>query len=116
MVELRPATAEDLRAFYGKAPPFTCRAVVGVVDGKPVGIGGIGYAGSYRAFFCDLKPEARRYKVAIVKAARVVLSMATGRTFAAASPDEPGAPRWLERMGFQRIGSGPAGQVYEWAP
>lgn len=108
----------DLEAFYGRPPDRTVRAIVGVVDGEIVGVGGVAYEGRVRGAFCDLRPEAKRHKIALHKAALRVLAMAqeTGvpQLVAVCTGDEPGAPRWLKRLGFRHVGSSSEGEVFVW--
>ena len=110
---LRPATAADLKAFYGDKPRPTVRAIVGVVDGVPLGVAGISYERGQLMLFSDLKPEGRKYRKAIVKAARMVLEMAKGIPILALA-EHPSSCRFLTRLGFTYIGSSPAGEVFRW--
>jgi hypothetical protein len=113
--QVRPATSEDLAAFLGGPPPYTCRAIVGELDGVPIGIGGIGYERGRAFVFCDLKPEARQFKRAIVKAALSVLEMSQCRgikPLAVADPEEPGSVRLLTWLGFRREGTTPGGDLF----
>ena len=114
---IRPATRADLDRFYGTGSlPVTVRAMVGLVDGEIVGCGGISEIDGILVAFCDFAPRARRYKLAIVKAASAVIAAAQAdgarHIYAEADPDEPGAVRWMTSLGFR-----PTGQprMYRWA-
>lgn len=102
---IRPATREDIIAFHGKPYPFTSRAVVGLVRGRRIAIGGVGDVDGRLFAFYAMKPSARRYKVSIVKAAAAVIEAvkADGAKFiwAIVDPKEPGSRRWVEAMGFK---------------
>jgi len=114
---IRPATRADLAAFYGPGKlPLTVRAVVGLVDGAVVGCGGISEIDGILVAFSDFRPTARRYKLAIVKAAAAVIAEAqrSGARFiyAEADPHEPGAERWMRALGFRPTGRA---RFYRWA-
>jgi hypothetical protein len=102
---IRPATRADLVAFYGQGKlPLTARAVVGLVDGKIVGCGGVTDVDGLQMAFCDVIPEARRYKLALVKAAAAIVAEVKAEArfiFAEADPNEPGAVRWITSLGFR---------------
>lgn len=113
-VVVRPATREDFAAFDGRTPEHTAWAVAGVVDGRVIGLGGFMRRQGWLFAFCDLTPEARKYKVTMVKTARRILDEArkSGRRYiyAIADPDEPGAERWLQSLGFEPVGEG----MFKW--
>jgi len=118
---IRPATAADLIAFYGRPPPASVRALVAILDGRPVGVGGLKYEGgadgeTLLVAFSDLRPELRAYPVAIMRAARRVVASMQGRpAIALADPAEPGAPAFLARLGFVHAASTAAGEIYRLA-
>lgn len=82
------------------------RAWVGEIDGRIIGMGGIASSHGRWFAFCDLKDEARKYKRAIVKAARTVMAdarqMDVAFVYAEADPEEPMSVRWLQSLGFER--------------
>jgi RimJ/RimL family protein N-acetyltransferase len=112
--EIRPATHADLVAFYGKPPSQTSRSWVGVVDGTVLAVFGLVYKrGRPAYFFSDLAPEARRYRIAIMRAARMMLDqMGQIPVPAFADPGIPAAGRFLERLGFRFIGEVDGQMVY----
>lgn len=104
-VTIRPATRRDLEKFYRTTDIRQSRiADVGVVRGRIIGCGGVAFVDGMAFVFLDLKPSARRYKVALVKAARGVIervrTSGTRIMYANLDPDEPGAERWVRSMGF----------------
>lgn len=112
--ELRPATAKDIAAFYGKPPRETVRAIVAELNGEPVGIAGIAHKNGCLVLFCDLKPEMRKFRKSIVKAGRQLMSMTKGRTVrSVADPNIPGSGRFLEAIGLKRVGPSRHGEVFE---
>jgi hypothetical protein len=102
---VRPATADDIAAFYGEDDPRpTVLAWAGEVDGKVLGIGGLAFAQGWWFGFCDISAEGRRYKVTIAKMARMIMAEAQARgiryVYADADANEPMAVRWLRSLGF----------------
>lgn len=107
-VILRPTRAEDFAQITGDALPFRVWAITGEIGNRVIGIGGLGYIpGGPVAMFAALRPEARRYKIALHKAGLRVLAMARQagirRAVAMADCDIEAASRWLLRLGFKPI-------------
>lgn len=109
-VELVPTVAADFVAVDGH-PNIRTRSVTAKIDGKVVGVGGIGYVqdGSV-VCFAFISEELRKHKMALHKAGLKVIADAKRdgikRLIAEASPHSA-AVRWLERYGFK-----PVGKVY----
>lgn len=124
MIEVRPATAADVRAYYEGEAPATLRAWVAVLDGEVVGIAGIAYGGLSRSrpapeAFSEFKPALAPHlgSAAVRRGIRRVVKMirqTRPRPIAIASPDHPGAPALLKRLGAVRIGTCEQGDVYQW--
>lgn len=109
------ATADHVRAFYGGPSPYSMRACVALLDDVPVAIGGIAYRSGILYAFMELKDEMRPYKFSIGKFARRLVGIFGGVPgMTIASPDEPTAPRLLEWLGFDYVGSCGDGEVYQW--
>jgi hypothetical protein len=111
MIEFRPATQEDAKAFLPGPLPSRVRAYVGVVDGEILGMGWLEPL-SVRAavLWLHMNEEAKKHPFTLHRAAiRMVglarkLSYRTLITFA--DTDEPKAERWLTRLGFKKTESG----------
>lgn len=119
-VESRPATREDIEVFYGRegASP-TVKAWIGLVDGEPAAIGGFRYEyGCVVAFFDIRSDRLRQAKIAIVKGAKAVMADARANgyrfVYAAMDPNEPTAPRFLTRLGFEQDNLDPS--LFVWRP
>lgn len=74
-VAWRPATAADIRAFYGQPVAQTLRAVVITVDGEPAGLIGLAADGPDQKFFSEEKPvlEQHRGSMAVLRALKHVM-------------------------------------------
>lgn len=107
-IEVRPATLGDLREFYerDKIDPST-NALIWLLNGKPIAVGGLVYEHGVVGVFLSLKDEARSFKHHIHRHARRFVQDALKRhkyIFARQEEDEPTAPKWLARLGFKNIG------------
>lgn len=113
MLEVVPATKELLTEYYGEPQDPRVRAFVALLDGKPIGVGGIAYRGQNLEVFSDLQPEMKRYKLTIYKVARKIRDILREKrlpAFAVANPDEPTADAFLRRIGFEKTDGG----LYLW--
>lgn len=120
---VRRATKADLEAFSDMENKPTLRAWVGDLDGEIIAIGGLAvFKGRYYAFI-DLKPEARQFKIHIMRSAKRMLAEAKRSgikyIYAECSPVEPKASAWLARLGFRLSHLGfkfdPTSQLYCWS-
>lgn len=109
-VELRPTIAADLPHVIGEPLPHRIRATTAMVDGKVIGVGGIGYRpdGTVVAFVARA-PGVAGYPVALHRAARMTLRAARASgiptILAEADPTVEAAERWLVRLGFVHVGT-----------
>lgn len=115
MIELRPATAEDLRAFAGGPAP-TAKAVAGVLDGAVVALGGLAFVDGKVVAFCNVTPSIRKYPVLIHRTALRVMADARRAghriIYAQPDPDEKNASKWLGRLGFKPVDEN--GTLWRW--
>lgn len=104
-VTVRPATRADIDAFSDMANKPSVRAWCAELDGRIVGLGGLALIGGRWFAFCDLREEARPYKMTLMRTARRLFAQARrdGIRFIYAQVDdtEPGAVAWLESLGFE---------------
>lgn len=113
--ELRLATAADVEAFYGHKPESTMRGYVAMLDGRPVGIGGITYKCGVLCAFSEIRDELRPYKVSIMKFGRKIVQLfGDAPGMAVASRDEPGSERFLTALGFEHVATLDEGELYRW--
>jgi hypothetical protein len=101
---VRPATREDIDAFSDMANKPTLKAWVGELDGRIIALGGFAFSKGRWFGFCDLEEDARRFKMTIGRAAKMILNEAKKQgirfIYAEADPQEPGAIRWMTSLGF----------------
>lgn len=110
MLASRPATRDDLIAFYGEAPRPTVRALVFEKDGEIVGIGGVKMEGGYFIAFSEIKAGAILGKQEIWRAAKEVARMISGLNVTVyAVPQSPASVPFMERLGFVS-----EGEAYRW--
>lgn len=117
-VTFRPTVAPDLMLITHEPLPHRIKAITAELDGKVVGLGGIGYRpdGTVIAF-AQFTDEMRKYPAAVHRAG--VLGMGIIRrsgapiVVAEAQPGNPAAERWLEHFGFVRTET-PHGVAFVW--
>ena len=106
----RPATAADIVAFYGKPWPTTLKAVVLVLDDKPVGVIGLSREGNHLKLFSDAAPELEPHmrSITVMRGLkRVMRWVEESHLPVVAVADNPPL---LEKLGFERL----EGDVYVW--
>ncbi len=86
--------------------PYRTRGIAGEIDGRLLGVGGLALLPNQTwAAYVHLHPEARRYPVALHKAALLTLTQARlhgiSRIVAYAEDGIEPAQRWLARLGFE---------------
>lgn len=107
-VQLRPATGADLAKLISGPLPYRVRATAAERAGELLGVGGLAYLPTGAvAVFLLLAPGARRYRVALHKAALRTIEdaerLGIKRLVALAEPGIEPAVRWLERLGFREM-------------
>lgn len=109
----RPATDADIAAFYGKPHSRTMRAWVMELAGRPIALGGVAYhRGRPWDMFSDIRPEAKKYPLAIVKAARSVLRSLNCPVVTMAGEEHAHSERLLLMLGFKALGH----RGFRWDP
>ena len=113
---IREATLDDVRAVSGFEHVPSVKAWAGEVDGRVVGVAGFAFYKGRWIGFCDLLPEARKYKMTLARGAIRAMKSAKESgirfVYAEASTDEPGAVRWMTSLGFEKDPRKPA--IYRW--
>lgn len=121
---VRPATAADLREYYGGDPPATVQAFAALLDGKVMGIMGIAYGGLSKArpvpeVFSESRSEFAPYRRSMpvlrgIKRLQRLILRTRPRPIAIADAFYPQSEELLQRLGAVRIGRCEQGEVYQW--
>lgn len=120
-VTVRPATGADFEAFDRPLPPFRVRAWAAEIDGRVIGLGGLGFPpGGPPLAWVDIDEEARGYPVALHKTGRAFMAyvreLGIPRVVATCDPQSEAANRWLRRLGFTDTGLlADDRKVYAWS-
>ena len=113
----RWATREDIEAFSPMRDKPTIRALCIEVDGQIVVLGGLAFSKSRWIMFCDVTNQGRKYKVALVKAAKRMIeearAMGIRYVYAADDPNETNSVRWMTSLGFKVDQRCPS--LYRWS-
>lgn len=104
-MNIRPATAEDLRAIDGTAPSRTCRALVAEESGRTLAVFGIYPMNTRYVMFSHATDEFRKNKRRVVAGIRAMRALIGSRPamplLAHADPDIKGSDVLLKHMGFE---------------
>lgn len=110
LVELKilPATPGLVQQFAGKAPPYTFRGHVGLLDGKVIGLGGIFYRDNLPVIFAEFTEGLeRRYRAAAFRFLEEQFDLWQGQLFAICDSNFASAPGLLDRLGFRPMAQEP---------
>lgn len=114
-VQIRKATVQDARKFYGQDPIYSFRGYVVELNGDIVGVAGIYFEDGKPIVFSEMKDPMRKHKKAIAKTCRLIMKMVDdlGRAaYAFACPTEPTSGYLLAKLGFKPTGMvGPHGDI-----
>ena len=123
-VEMRRATAADLREYYGGDPPATVKAFAALLDGKVMGVMGIAYGGLAHSrpapeAFSESRPEFAPHRKSMpvlraIKQLQAMIERTRPSPIAIADRRYPQSEELLQRLGAVRIGSCEQGEVYQW--
>ena len=105
-VTLRPATEADFLTMFGEPPEWRVRALAAEIEGRLVGLGGLGLMTPSETWVCFMRAtdEFRAHPVALHRAGLRMMDEARRlgirRLVALAEPGIAAAERWLSRFGF----------------
>lgn len=104
--EIRAASSTDVREWFGQVPG-TMQAVLLLVDGAPVAIGGMMRKSGFNVAFMDMKPEAHTVPLSVwrgsVRAMKDIIRKSRVPVYAKVSDVLETAPAFLKRLGFVPI-------------
>ena len=112
--DMRPATKDDIMNFYGEEPFTIPEALVGLLDGKPVVLGGVYHDEGCTIAFSSIKEEVRGMKKDIVKFTYHVMNLISEHKNVIAITDLniPGSGDFLKALGFKFGFTSEIGDVY----
>lgn len=111
MIEIIPATPEEVHKWYDGPPAYTMRGYIIRKDGEQLAIGGYFLHKGRRYMFSEAKEEMYKYKKTIMKAAKRAMKDVEGKTvYAIATEGMATAKRFIEHFGFECVN--PDKQIY----
>ena len=115
---IRPITADDLIAFYGKGMPKPGRGWAVDVNGKLAAIVGVTIMPTLMLAWSDIKPDVvASPRVVYETAVRLMIKirdLGYPVVYAVASHDIKTAPAFLKRLGWTHLESSARGEVFTW--
>lgn len=111
---IRPATQEDLTQWYGSLPAYTTRALVGVLNGEVIALGGVYRDNNAVVGIAGLKPPMRGRRKDIVRMIRATKELLQNYpvVLAFADRNEPTADGFIRHLGFDYVRPTPIGDLY----
>lgn len=117
-VEIRPITQADIIEMNGQPLRHTVQGWSIYKDNELAAICGVTFGRGVMIVFSDIKPDVVAPKVTIWRTALKLLDKIRGlnisTVYAVASPKWPGAPAFLERLGFEHVESSVRGEIFRW--
>ena len=113
---IRPATQEDVEAWYGVGQRKSLRAIVGVLDGEVIAIGGVYRDKEFMVGIAGLRKHMRHRKREAVLMAREGRKILQKYPFVVAFADknEPTADGLIKHFGFEYLRDTEFGRMYLW--
>ena len=115
---IRPASAEDILAFYGRRLPWRARALA-VTDAasRLIGLGGFSLQPHGLTVFMDVATgvDPARHKRVLIRAGRQVMQTARAMdrpVLACREADWPASANLLAHFGFEKISGEGAGEMW----
>ncbi|MGE0151781.1 MAG: hypothetical protein AB7R90_04135 [Reyranellaceae bacterium] len=123
-LEVRRATAADLRQYYGGDPPATVKAFAALLDGEVVGVAGIAFGGLARTrpapeVFSEFSPALAPHLTSMpvlraVKKLQAMITRTRPAPIAIADRRFPQSEDLLRRLGARHVDSCEQGEIYQW--
>lgn len=117
-ITFEPATALTVLAYYGGPAPFSLKGYVAMLDGQPVGIGGVYWLAGKPVAFSECKPEMETRLKDKARAVRLLKkNIKAYKMPVLAIATEPTSVPLLTKLGFTLTGTeAPGGPVMMWSP
>lgn len=116
-VTIRPATHEDMVAWYGNEWKRTVRAWVAEVDGAVAALAGYSFEKEFTYAFSHIKDGVSLPRRVIYRGAVLMFEEMKRRgvpLVAIANPEIQNSGKLLQRLGFRMVGTGEEGDIYVW--
>lgn len=117
-VIIRPIKSDDILAFYGHGLRRTVKGWAVDYNGDLAAICGVTIGRGPVVAFSEIRPGLDVPKITVWRTAKKLMQNIEDQgfkmVFALASPKLPGAPAFLERLGFVHDESSARGEVYKW--
>lgn len=116
MIHIRPALAKDVEELYGEKNAKTLRAMSIYNDDELAAVAGLIIDEKSCTAFCKIKDRSARNKITIWRCAREIIrnliSTTKAPVYALADPEISNSGRFLERLGFTRVGEDKGINIY----
>lgn len=106
-IEFVTATQKLAEEYFGGIPPYGFRGHIALLDGKPVGVGGLFMWEGVPIVFTQMKDEMRPHKKAIAKFVRLMVQFMDSLkmpVYATADKMESTSEKLLAKLGFVPTG------------
>lgn len=103
-VEIRQATADDIKLFYPDGPPRTSYSWLALYRGKPACLAGIIMERGGCIAYSEILPDCDAPKITIWRTARALLDLIKSvgvPVYAMCDPENVGTNKFVERLGFK---------------
>ena len=104
MTKIVPATSAHVKALYEPAPGPSVRAFAALDGEEVIGVGGTYSSNGNVVAFLNATDKLRERPVSLMKLARRMETLREGAVYATCDPAIEAAKRFLEHLGFSKIG------------
>lgn len=103
-VEIRQASAEDIKLFYPNGSPYTVQAWLALYKGEPACLAGIIIQRGQIVPFSDVKPDIDAPKMTVYRTAKELFRLIKSLNLTLTTGTEGCRSKFLEKLGFKHIG------------
>lgn len=106
-IQFTHATQKLAEQYFGGVPPYGFRGYIALLDGEPVGVGGLFVWEGVPIVFTQMKDPMRPHKKACAKAVRLMVQFMDGLkmpVYATADKMEATSEKLLSKLGFVPTG------------
>jgi len=110
---IQAATPALLREFYGETPRRSMYAFCAKDNNEIIAVWGFYILSNYGVVFSDIRPDARKHAVKMVREAKKIIQYAASKRiplYATADKCIEKSSKFLEYLGFNEVNEG----VYRW--